>query len=129
MLVLFAVPAVGPARVAFGVAMNSLPPRVDPDLGEASAAELAAGLKARAAELGFDPVGICAAVSPVGLERFRQWLASGYGGQMHYLGDRDEAYTHPRSIMEGVRSLVMLGLNYRTDEPRATSPGCGRVSR
>jgi epoxyqueuosine reductase len=86
-------------------------------------------LKQEARRLGFDLAGACPAVRPPGIERFRRWLAAGYAGQMDYLADRAEAYEHPRHILEGVRSILMLAVNYRTAEPVAPRPGQGRVAR
>ncbi len=48
---------------------------------------------------------------------------------MRYLSDRAEAYRHPRHVLEGVRSLLVLAYPYRTAEPQASQPGRGRVSR
>jgi epoxyqueuosine reductase len=86
-------------------------------------------LKVAAEKLGFELAGVCPAVEPTGLDRFRQWLSAGYGGDMEYLSSRAEAYTHPRFVLEGVRSIVMLALSYRTVEPGASQAGRGRVSR
>lgn len=91
--------------------------------------DLAAELKAEARRLGFALAGICPAVTPPGSERFGDWLAAGYGGEMHYLADRSTAYEHPGSILEGVRSVAMLGMVYRSVEPKDPGPGEGRVSR
>lgn len=94
------------------------------------AAALTNALKTEAERLGFGPVGVSAAVEPTGISRFRQWLDAGYGGTMRYLDDRFEAYAHPRHVLEGVRSLMIMALRYRTVEPPATvEPGHGRVSR
>jgi epoxyqueuosine reductase len=73
-------------------------------------------LKMRAGELGFALVGACAAVSASGAARLAEWLERGYAGEMHYLAERKEAYAHPRHVLEGVRSLLMLGMPYRTAE-------------
>ena len=91
--------------------------------------ELAEKLKRRAGELGFSLCGVSPAVSPPGAARFDEWLAAGYAGQMHYLADRREAYSHPGSVLNGARSVVMLAMNYRTAEPAVPAPGQGRVSR
>jgi epoxyqueuosine reductase len=48
---------------------------------------------------------------------------------MHYLADRREAYSDPSRVLDGVRSIVMLAMNYRTAEPKSTAAGQGRVSR
>ncbi len=86
-------------------------------------------LKQRAQELGFQSAGVCPAVAPDGLNRFAEWLASGYAGQMHYLSDRSEAYAHPRYVLDGVKSILVLAMDYRTAEPAPSVPGSGRVSR
>lgn len=92
-------------------------------------AELTTALKDEAHRLGFELVGACPAVTPPGLDRFRQWLAAGYAGQMHYLTARAEAYEHPRHVLDNARSLLMLATNYRTEEPSPVGAGQGRISR
>ena len=86
-------------------------------------------LKEEARRLGFDLVGVCPAVTPDGMHRLADWIAAGYAGEMTYFADRLAAYEHPRHVLEGVRSLLMLGLNYRTAEPAPIAEGTGRVSR
>jgi epoxyqueuosine reductase len=94
-----------------------------------SNAELTAGLKARAAELGFSLSGVCPAVAPPGARRLDDWMAAGYAGQMNYLAARREAYHDPNRVLQGARSIVMLAMNYRTAEPLEPRAGQGRVSR
>jgi epoxyqueuosine reductase len=91
--------------------------------------ELTAALKQEAGRLGFALAGVCPAVAPPGIERFRRWLADGFAGEMHYLADRAAAYEHPRHVLGGVQSILMLGTTYRTVEPAEPNPGQGRVSR
>jgi epoxyqueuosine reductase len=90
---------------------------------------LANELKKRAHELGFTLTGVAPAVAPPGAARLDQWLALGYAGDMHYLADRREAYADPARVLEGVRSILMLALPYRTAEATAVEPGQGRVAR
>jgi len=92
-------------------------------------ATLTAALKAEAARLGFSLAGACPAVTPTGLHRFHEWLAAGYAGEMEYLPRRKIAYEHPRHVLEGARSLLLLAMNYRTAEPAPVAAGQGRVSR
>ena len=86
-------------------------------------------LKNEASRLGFDLAGVCPAVTPEGIDRFGQWIAAGYAGEMSYLTARAEAYAHPHHVLDGVRSILMLAMNYRTIEPEAPRPGRGRISR
>lgn len=90
--------------------------------------QLTAELKQDAHALGFDLAGVCPADPPADLDRFRQWLAAGFAGQMRYLPQREKAYADPRHVLEGVRSILMLGMNYRTAQPRLRLAGEGRVS-
>src|SRR5215210_2495830 len=92
-------------------------------------AEITHDLKLRATELGFSQCGVCPGVAPPGAARLDEWLAAGYGGQMHYLADRRDAYGDPNRVLDGVQSILMLAMNYRTSEPVETDAGQGRVSR
>jgi epoxyqueuosine reductase len=90
---------------------------------------LTAQLKKEAARQGFSLCGVAPAVTPVGSGRLDDWLAAGYAGQMHYFAQRREAYDHPRHVLDGARSVVMLSMEYQSQEPAAAGPGQGRVSR
>ena len=92
-------------------------------------ATLTAALKSEAARLGFALAGACPAVTPTGIHRFQEWLAAGYAGEMEYLARRKAAYEHPRHVLEGARSLLLLATNYRTAEPAPVATGQGRVSQ
>jgi epoxyqueuosine reductase len=89
---------------------------------------LTAELKREAAGLGFALAGACPAVTPTGVHRFYEWLDAGYGGQMDYLQGRRPAYEHPRHVLEGVRSLLLVALPYRAGDPQPGSEGYGKVS-
>jgi len=78
-------------------------------------------IKAAAQRLGFELVGIAPAVTPTGLHEFLDWLEQGYAGEMQYLERREEAYEHPRHVLDGVRSVIMLGMNYKTEEPTSAA--------
>ena len=92
-------------------------------------AQITIELKQQARELGFSLCGVCPAVAPPGTARLDEWLAAGYAGQMHYLADRRDAYSDPNRVLDGVRSVVMLTMNYRTTDPVEAGAGQGRVSR
>lgn len=79
--------------------------------------------------LGFELAGVCPAVTPTGFHRFLAWLELGYDGEMHYLADRSAAYQHPNSVLDGVKSMVMLAMNYHTQPQRTHRPGTGKVAR
>jgi epoxyqueuosine reductase len=48
---------------------------------------------------------------------------------MQYLPDRHAAYEHPRQLLDSVRSLLMLAMDYATCDPGWASPRHGRVAR
>ncbi len=77
-----------------------------------TASPLAARLKARARELGFTLSGIAPATDADGFPRFRDWLARGFAGEMSYLHTQSDARRHPGSILETVRSVLMVGMEY-----------------
>ncbi|MFQ5733290.1 MAG: tRNA epoxyqueuosine(34) reductase QueG [Planctomycetaceae bacterium] len=86
-------------------------------MSDSQSSRLAADLKTVARDLGFELVGIAPAVAPDGFQPFQKWLNDGYAGEMAYLPNREAAYEHPRHVLEAVRSVVMLAINYNTNSP------------
>jgi len=95
----------------------------------ANAAVLTGLLKQTAKDLGFTLVGVCPAVAPTGTTHLAEWLDRGYAGEMGYIAARQAAYEHPRHVLDGVRSILMLGLPYSIEEPSSPAVGQGRISR
>ena len=77
---------------------------------------LSVEIKAEALHVGFDAVGIVPATSPAGFDDLQRWLKRGFDGEMSYISRRETAYEHPQHVMPSVKSVVMLALNYHTDE-------------
>ena len=94
----------------------------------ASPAEISASLRKWASEVGFDLVGIAPATIGLGIDRLDQWLAEGRQGEMAFMQTGRDPRNDPSLVMPGVKSLLVVGLVYRTDEPEKASDG-GRVSR
>ncbi len=82
-------------------------PRSEPDTPR-----LAARLKAEAARLGFALAGFAPATEADGFAHFRAWLGRGYAGEMAYLHTQGDQRRHPDSILETVRTVFMLGMEY-----------------
>jgi len=74
---------------------------------------ISAALKDQAAACGFSLFGIAPATDADGFGRFCDWLALGYAGEMRYLHEQGPQRQHPRSVVESVRTVVMLGLEYQ----------------
>ncbi|MBN2024568.1 MAG: tRNA epoxyqueuosine(34) reductase QueG [Pirellulales bacterium] len=92
-------------------------------------AELTDALKTEARRLGFALAGVAPAIAPPEHGRLRAWVAAGCAGEMGFFASRAEAYTHPRHVLPGARSLLMLGLPYDAVEPCPAGPGQGRIAR
>ena len=72
-------------------------------------------IKQQAHALGFELVGIAQATEADTFDRLRSWLDQGFAGEMAYLHRHGDARRHPSSILEGVRSVILAGMNYRLD--------------
>jgi epoxyqueuosine reductase len=86
-------------------------------------------IKDRARELDCDVVGVAPAAEPHGVRHLHDWLERGFAGEMRYMQRNAQAREHPRSILDGVRSVIMVAMNYRTVDPTTPGPLEGRVSR
>src|SRR5438067_5389968 len=86
-------------------------------------------LKRQAHALGFELAGIAPAAPADGFERLRDWLSRGFAGEMDYLPRHADARRHPAAVLPAVRSVVMVGMNYRAERgagPREkTGAGAG----
>jgi epoxyqueuosine reductase len=91
---------------------------------------LTAALKQNALLLGFDLAeAVPVAVFNADLSCLEHWLDLGRAGEMRYFVERLDAYRDPNRVLDGVKSVLMLGMNYRTVEPAELHAGQGRVSR
>jgi epoxyqueuosine reductase len=73
--------------------------------------------QARAA--GFDLCGVAPVEGFAELDKFPEWLARGYPGEMNYL--RDPRRSDPRRVLDGARSLIVAALNYNSPHPGSTA--------
>jgi epoxyqueuosine reductase len=73
----------------------------------------------RARATGFDLCGVVRAEKFPELAQYKDWLASGYAGEMKYLSDPRRQ--DPGLVMEDVRSVIVCALNYNTDAPYSVS--------
>lgn len=85
---------------------------------------LATAVRARARELGFDPVGIARVGASDHAAFYRHWLRDGRHGAMDYLARPDavERRADVRRTLESARSAIVVGHNYAQDD-RAGVPG------
>ena len=76
---------------------------------------LAEAIKAHAHALGFDLVGITGAEPSAFAAEYRDWIASGYAGEMEYLARNLERRLDPRELLPDARSIIVVGMNYYAD--------------
>jgi epoxyqueuosine reductase len=82
-----------------------------------SPADLKAALADQARALGFDAVGVTDPDAIADIARhFRAFLDQGAHGDMDWLAASPERRMDPRVLWPGVRSVIMLGVNYGPDE-------------
>ncbi|MBR0932321.1 tRNA epoxyqueuosine(34) reductase QueG [Bradyrhizobium jicamae] len=79
-------------------------------------ADLKAALTREARALGFDAIGVTNpdAIAQAG-QHFLEFIGSGGHGEMDWLAASPERRTDPRTLWDGVRSIIMLGVNYGPD--------------
>jgi epoxyqueuosine reductase len=85
--------------------------------GKLSGTELKAALAREARTLGFDCIGV---TDPDAIAEsakyFREFLDAGAHGEMDWLAANPERRMDPRGLWPGVRSVILLGVNYGPDE-------------
>jgi epoxyqueuosine reductase len=94
--------------------------------------QLAAAVKRRGRELGFDLVGITDAQPSRYRAYLRQWLDEGQAGSMEYLANRFDERTDPSTYLPGARSVICVALNYYVPLeplPEESRSHAGKVAR
>ncbi len=84
------------------------------------ASPLEARLKAQALGLGFDLAGVTSLGPAETSAEFLQWIANGYAGEMHYLERAAELREDSRRPVPGMKSALVVALNYGGTQPPGT---------
>ncbi len=100
----------------------------DREEGEAGARR---ALESAAAALGFSRLGIARAGPSPHADRFRDWLANGYQGTMHYMARQVARRVDPRETLPAARSVIVVALPYadRVPFPASEEPERGKIAR
>lgn len=86
-------------------------------------------IKAKAAELGFDHVGIAPARALPDHAYFLQWLDQGFGATMEYLRRRASERQSVTNILPGAKSVIVTALSYPHEASSQKTPeDCGWIS-
>lgn len=90
---------------------------------------LTAELKHRALDEGFDLVGVAEAGEARGTAHLERWLDAGMHGEMTYMARTRRVRRNPQRLLAGCRSVVVVAMSYRCDQPDSSSldVGEGRV--
>lgn len=88
-----------------------------------------AALKEEAESLGFDAVGIAPVTTLPDYPHFLEWLEKGHAAGMSYLERHAKARENPASILEGVKSIIIVAMVYGRPEPAVPTSTQGRVAR
>jgi epoxyqueuosine reductase len=92
-------------------------PRLLSTTTQSASADLKQKLVDQARALGFDCIGVTDPDAIVHAGRhFREFLDAGAHGDMEWLATNPERRSDPRVLWPGVRSVIMLGVNYGPDE-------------
>ncbi|MGI8430981.1 MAG: tRNA epoxyqueuosine(34) reductase QueG [Chthoniobacterales bacterium] len=98
--------------------------------------DLKAALVERARELGFDDCRIASAEASLHAPELEEWLADGAAGEMSWIERGAAKRCDPELVLPGVRSVVVLALNYfqggtrnGLDTPESVHGGGGRIAR
>lgn len=87
-------------------------------------------LKAAAASLGIDKIGIAPA-EPLDAEypRFLQWIEAGMNGEMEWLKREPEKRSDPRRVFPGAKSVIVAAVNYFSPLRHSSETAAGKISR
>lgn len=70
------------------------------------------------AALGFDEVRFASAAEPPDSD-LRSWLSEGFHADMHWMERSADKRLRPEQVLPGVRSIILLGVNYATEAEEA----------
>jgi epoxyqueuosine reductase len=91
-------------------------------------------LQSEALSRGFGLFGVAPAAPADSFAHFAAWLDAGYAGEMDYLHRHRNQRRHPNDVLDGVRSVVMLGMEYGsgdrgqgTGDSQQEAPNAGDV--
>ena len=82
-----------------------------------SPADIRSALAAETDALGFDLCRVAPASQPPHATEFREWLAGKKHGDMTWLERNSDRRTNPDLVLPGVRSVIVLGMNYWNPRP------------
>ncbi len=92
-------------------------------------ASLTESIRDEARRLGFFKMGVAAAGHLPWRQHFDTWLAHGMQGQMSYMERQAEKRRDPALVLENVRSILILAMNYHSLSEVPDAPLAGEISQ
>jgi len=89
----------------------------------------ASSVRSRAAELGFEKVGIAPAGRAPRADFLRAWLGEGRHGTMEWLDRTVERREDATVLLPGAKSVIVVAKNYHTPDVHSSDGAVGRISR
>ncbi len=86
-------------------------------------------IRAEARRLGFFKMGVVPAGPLPWTDRFDEWLERGMHGSMAYMPRQAEKRKNPALVLDEVRSILILAMNYHTSVGVPDDPQRGRITR
>jgi epoxyqueuosine reductase len=83
-------------------------------------------IHALAQQAGFALAGVAPAAAPETLRFFREWIASGYAGELGYLTSQAERRSDVALAFPWARSVIVVGAPYDTPHPYSQDAPAGR---
>lgn len=93
------------------------------------ALSLTARLREEAHRLGFFKMGVVAAGSLPWKQHFDAWMAEGMHGEMRYLERQADKRKEPALVLDNVRSILVLAMNYHAAVAPPEDPLRGKISQ
>lgn len=89
---------------------------------------LSSQIKEKAEEIGFFKIGAARAESLSRLNFLESWLQEGKHGEMSWMERTKEKRLNPDLVLEGVRTVLVVGMNYYVPDPPGMT-GQAKISR
>lgn len=87
-------------------------------------------IKRLAREAGFDLCGITTPeVIPEAKQAYERWLGKNFHGELDYMASDPQRRSDPSQLMPGIRSIIMLAVNYYQPDSETIPEEHGRVSK
>ena len=97
--------------------------------GEAGTRELTRRVVHLAEQVGFDRCAVAPVEDLPAARRLEEWLSRDMHGSMAWMARDPERRADPRRVVAGAKSVVVVAMNYHTDDEASHDPRTACISR